>query len=47
MSRRGRRTCRSRLARGAHLASLPPRGPVFVSLPMDDWGVEVDQAVGG
>ena len=32
------------LARGAHLASLPPRGPVFVSLPMDDWGVEVDQA---
>lgn len=32
------------LARGAHLASLPPRGPVFVSLPMDDWGVEVDEA---
>ena len=30
------------LAHGAHLASLPPRGPVFVSLPMDDWGVEVD-----
>ena len=25
------------LARGAHLASLPPRGPVFVSIPMDDW----------
>ena len=35
------------LARGAHLASLPPRGPVFVSLPMDDWGVEVDQAAVG
>ena len=30
------------LAHGLHLASLPPRGPVFVSLPMDDWGVEVD-----
>jgi len=30
------------LARGAHLASLPPRGPVFVSIPMDDWGVEAD-----
>jgi benzoylformate decarboxylase len=31
------------LAHGAHLASLPPRGPVFVSLPMDDWGVEVGE----
>jgi benzoylformate decarboxylase len=31
------------LAHGAHLAGLPPRGPVFVSLPMDDWGVEVDE----
>ena len=30
------------LAHGAHLAGLAPRGPVFVSLPMDDWGVEVD-----
>ncbi len=30
------------LAHGTHLASLPPRGPVFVSLPMDDWAVEVD-----
>jgi benzoylformate decarboxylase len=30
------------LARGLHTASLPPRGPVFVSIPMDDWGVEVD-----
>jgi benzoylformate decarboxylase len=30
------------LARGAHLASLPPQGPVFVSLPMDDWDVEVE-----
>jgi benzoylformate decarboxylase len=30
------------LARGAHLASLPPQGPVFVSIPMDDWDEEVD-----
>src|SRR5919112_2469581 len=30
------------IARGAHLASLPPRGPVFVSVPMDDWDGEVD-----
>ncbi|MGA8744718.1 MAG: benzoylformate decarboxylase [Solirubrobacterales bacterium] len=32
------------LARGFHLASLPPRGPVFVSLPMDDWYAEVEEA---
>jgi benzoylformate decarboxylase len=32
------------LAHGAHLAGLAPRGPVFLSLPMDDWGVEVDPA---
>ncbi len=32
------------LAHGAHLASLPPQGPVFVSLPMDDWDAEVDDA---
>ncbi|HEY1355317.1 MAG TPA: benzoylformate decarboxylase, partial [Solirubrobacterales bacterium] len=32
------------LAHGLHLASMSPRGPVFVSLPMDDWGVEVDDA---
>jgi benzoylformate decarboxylase len=31
------------LAHGAHLAGLAPRGPVFVSLPMDDWGAEVDE----
>jgi benzoylformate decarboxylase len=30
------------LARAAHLAELPPRGPVFVSIPMDDWDREVD-----
>ncbi len=32
------------LAHGIHLASMAPRGPVFVSLPMDDWGAEVDDA---
>jgi benzoylformate decarboxylase len=31
------------LARAIHLASLPPRGPVFVSIPMDDWGAEADE----
>ncbi len=30
------------LGRGIHLASLPPSGPVVVSLPMDDWTAEVD-----
>jgi benzoylformate decarboxylase len=31
------------LARATYLASLPPAGPAFVSLPMDDWGAEVDE----
>jgi benzoylformate decarboxylase len=30
------------LARAINLASLPPRGPVFVSIPMDDWGADAD-----
>ena len=30
------------LARAIHTASLPPAGPAFVSLPMDDWTAEVD-----
>src|SRR5689334_24644430 len=30
------------IARGIHLASLPPRGPVFVSIPMDDWDADTD-----
>lgn len=30
------------IARAIHSASLPPRGPAFVSIPMDDWGVELD-----
>src|SRR5262249_45209937 len=32
------------LAHGAPLAWLPPKGPTFVSLPMDDWYAEVDEA---
>jgi benzoylformate decarboxylase len=31
------------IARATHLASLPPQGPVFVSIPMDDWAAEVDE----
>jgi benzoylformate decarboxylase len=31
------------IARAIHHASLPPRGPVFVSIPMDDWDAEADQ----
>ena len=30
------------LGRAIHLASLPPRGPTFVSIPMDDWGAAVE-----
>src|SRR5919106_5346479 len=30
------------LARATHLASLPPKGPTFVSIPMDDWDVEIE-----
>jgi benzoylformate decarboxylase len=35
------------LSRAVHLAALPPRGPVFVSIPMDDWGADVDTAYVG
>ncbi len=31
------------LARAIHMAALPPRGPSFLSIPMDDWGMEVDE----
>jgi benzoylformate decarboxylase len=31
------------LARAIHHATLPPAGPAFVSIPMDDWGAEADQ----
>jgi benzoylformate decarboxylase len=32
------------IARGTYAASLPPRGPVFVSIPFDDWDADVDDA---
>ena len=32
------------IARAAHLAALPPKGPVFVSIPMDDWDVELQSS---
>lgn len=32
------------LAHAIHLASLPPMGPVMVSLPMDDWDMEMSSA---
>ena len=31
------------LARATHLATLPPLGPTFVSIPMDDWEVELGE----
>jgi benzoylformate decarboxylase len=31
------------IARAIHHASLPPRGPAFVSIPMDDWAQEADE----
>jgi benzoylformate decarboxylase len=30
------------IARAIHAVSLPPKGPAFVSIPMDDWHAEVD-----
>src|SRR5438477_7283618 len=30
------------IARAIHSAGLPPKGPTFVSIPMDDWTAEVD-----
>src|SRR4051812_14941463 len=30
------------IARAIHAATLPPKGPSFVSIPMDDWYAEVD-----
>ena len=29
------------IAQGIHRASLPPKGPTFVSIPMDDWTAEI------
>ncbi|MBV8999457.1 MAG: benzoylformate decarboxylase, partial [Solirubrobacterales bacterium] len=31
------------IARAIHHATLAPRGPVFVSIPMDDWDAEADE----
>jgi len=31
------------LARASHLAAMAPRGPVFVSIPMDDWSAPADE----
>jgi benzoylformate decarboxylase len=31
------------LGRAIHHASLPPRGPAFVSIPMDDWALEAEE----
>jgi benzoylformate decarboxylase len=31
------------LAQAIHHASLPPAGPAFVSIPMDDWLVEIER----
>ncbi len=30
------------IARAIHHAMLPPKGPAFVSIPMDDWNAEAD-----
>lgn len=30
------------IARAIHAVTLPPKGPAFVSIPMDDWKAEVD-----
>src|SRR5436190_3790841 len=35
------------IARATHVATLPPKGPVFVSIPMDDWAAEVDEDAAG
>jgi benzoylformate decarboxylase len=31
------------IARAIHVANIPPKGPAFVSIPMDDWAAEVDE----
>lgn len=32
------------MARAIHLAGLPPRGPAYLSVPLDDWAVPTDAA---
>jgi benzoylformate decarboxylase len=34
------------IGRAIHHATLPPRGPAFVSIPMDDWNAEADEERG-
>src|SRR5438309_7197787 len=31
------------IGRAIHHATLPPKGPAFVSIPMDDWNQEADE----
>src|SRR3954453_14649371 len=31
------------LGRACHMASLPPKGPTFLSVPMDDWELDADE----
>lgn len=31
------------LARAIHTAALPPQGPTMLSVPMDDWGAEIER----
>lgn len=31
------------IGRAIHTAALPPKGPAFVSIPMDDWAAEADE----
>ena len=33
------------IARAIHHCALPPRGPAFVSIPMDDWDAEADPEI--
>ncbi len=33
------------IARAIHHASTPPKGPAFVSIPMDDWNIEVEDSL--
>ena len=35
-----RRTCRGRCSQAIHIANLPAKGPVYVSVPYDDWAQE-------
>ena len=35
------------LARATHLSAIAPRGPVFVSIPMDDWAADTDETATG